>query len=406
MAAVHGPVLASRPVRHAIHRLGLLFVSGALMACGPPRTQQTGTSPPQPSPGSSAAAVAASAAPDPQSTSASAGAGQTTLVIDFAGVDAWLACLHRTPVDLPGCGRVAEQTTGGIIARLAEASFGDEPPPAIPSVSADRVAKLVAEMRAWHSDGIIAEVQGYLPQPARTTIDARVVANGHPWGDAYVRTIKQDAAGPMLSPDGEPVILFNAVVIAATYPGTPEEQAADALGVLKHETFHALFHRYREGAPSWRQLPQQLDPAGQLLLTVLDEGIAHFIGDRSRLLKDGFPADRGKKAIGALDAAMQRLRALPADSSESKALLQSANQGRYWNKFGSISGMLFAYGVFRADGMEGLREAVRCGPGRLLASYARAAASHADLLPLSKQILDEAKRLDLCAVAARTRGGD
>jgi len=327
-------------------------------------------------------------------------------VLDFTGVDAWLACLHRTPGDVPACGHAAQQTTGGTIARMAEATFGKEPPPAIPSVSADRVAQLVDEMRAWHPDSIIAEVQGYLPQPVDARIGAHVVANGHPWGDAYVRAVKQGVTGPALSPDGEPVILFNAVVIAATYPGTPEEQAADALEVLKHEAFHALFHKYRESAPSWRKLPQHLDPAEQLLLTVLDEGIAHFVGDRSRLLKEGFPSERGKNAVGGLDAAMQRLRALPASSSESEALLQSANQGRYWDKFGSISGMLFAYGVFRTDGIDGLRDAVRCGPEYLLARYAQAAAIHADLPPLPRQVLDEAKRLDLCAVGADSRAQD
>ncbi len=139
------------------------------------------------------------------------------------------------------------------------------------------------------------------------------------------------------------------------------------------------------------------------MLTVLDEGIAHFVGDRHRLVKDGFPVDRAKKAVTALADAVQRLRSLPADSAESAAILRSANQGRYWNKFGSISGMLFAYGVFRTDGIEGLRESARCGPGHFLASYDRAAAGQAGLPALPKQILDESKHLDLCGGSKGSR---
>ncbi len=145
----------------------------------------------------------------------------------------------------------------------------------------------------------------------------------------------------------------------------------------------------------WAALSGELAPRQALQLLVLDEGVAHFVHREERLSREGFPRERAGAAFAALASAWQRLaRAEPA-SSEAEDILRSANQGSYWDKYGSISGMLLSYGVSRRFGAEGIREAVRCGPGRLLSLYARAAAGHPDLPPLP-EVLPESAWLDLC----------
>lgn len=167
------------------------------------------------------------------SESPSPRAEPATIQLSLDGVDAWLACVRRRADYNSDCEKESAATPGGSIARQAIVTFGDEPPPAPPLARADAVERLVEAMRPWRTAEIASEVQRFLPAPVAADMNAFVVANGHPWGDAYVRTVKSGPAGPALSPDGEPVIVFNALVIAARYRGTAKEQAEIALGIMK-----------------------------------------------------------------------------------------------------------------------------------------------------------------------------
>jgi hypothetical protein len=153
--------------------------------------------------------------------------------------------------------------------------------------------------------------------------------------------------------------------------------------VLSHEIFHALFRRYRDRAPAWARLAHDtsLDTALQIL--VLNEGIAHFVGRRERLAREGFPVDKATANLAALANAREHLDA---------KVLTSASRGPFWSKFGSVSGMLFAYAVARARGDDGIREAVRCGPGRLVALYEQ---TRRELPPLPEQLRPD-RWIDLC----------
>lgn len=222
-----------------------------------------------------------------------------------------------------------------------------------------------------------------------------VVANGHPWGDAYVREVDGAGDDVRMSDAGEPVIILNALLIASGYGETAAEQARSAFGVLAHELFHVLFRRYRERDLAWSRVARGASPRQELQVLVLDEGVAHFIDREQELLRDGFPPERAGAALVALGQAWERLGHVAAGSAEAGEILDAANRGRYWDKYGSISGMLLAYGVFRAAGEEGIKEAVRCGPGRLLSLYARAAGRIADL-PRLPESLRGSTWLDLC----------
>ncbi len=319
--------------------------------------------------------------------------GLPTSVVDFNSADAWLACRRSAAATEATCEQASEGTPGGALARAAADSFGPGRPPS-PWLQPEPVAALIEAMRSWPD--VASSVASYLPAPVTGTIRIFVVANGDSRGDAYVRTALVEGARSRLADDGEPVVILNALSIASEYPGTPREQATDVLGVVRHESFHVLFRWYRRADPAWKSLPARLTPEQELLMIALDEGIAHYIDRQSTLRAEGFPAERGLTAVTRFEEGARRLTQLAPDSPEARELLRAANQGRYWEKFGSIAGMLFAYGIDKAFGLDALRESVRCGPGRFLALYAEAVGRVEGLRPISSELVERAGVMDLC----------
>jgi hypothetical protein len=315
------------------------------------------------------------------------------VVIDFAGADAWLECA-RTTADLQVCETASAATPGGRVAVLSNATFGSGTPPVPVPPRKESVEALVAQMKNWPDAR--ARAARFLPtRVGGGPLRVFVVANGHPWGDAYVRGVQGDGDSARLSDAGEPVIILNALLIASGYRGTASAQAQSAFGVLSHELFHALFRRYRSHDPAWSRVARETSPRHELQVLVLNEGVAHFVHREQELLRDGFPPDRAGASLVALGNAWQRLEHVAVESAEAEEILRSANQGRYWDKFGSISGKLLAYGVFRSAGAAGIKEAVRCGPGRLLSLYAQATTRIVEL-PTLPETLSSSAWFDLC----------
>lgn len=305
------------------------------------------------------------------------------VVIDYAGIDAWLACV-RAGADRPACAAASAATPGGRLAEAAVATFGDAGE--MPAPAVDEVAAVVVAMKAW-PDALSRAVR-FVPAPVDGgPIRVFVVGNGHPQGDAYAQAF--DAAGRPAE-RGEPVVLLAPVLIAAGYTGGPAARADKAFGVLAHELFHVLFRRYLGRDPAWAALAGDPQPRTRLEVLVLNEGIAHFIAREAELVRDGFPAEHAAGSFDALALAWERI-----DGPDGAAVVRAASQGSYWNKFGSIAGMALAYGVFRDRGAAGLVEAVRCGPGRLVTLYAAAVARHPELRPpppLTASWLDVCRR--------------
>ncbi len=319
-------------------------------------------------------------------------ASGSKVVIDFKAVNSWLACKGAPAKETKECNNT--KTLGGNIARASWTTFGAEPPAAVQSATVASVAALIEGMKAWPD--VSREVLQLLPASVMGCVPVFVVGNGHPWGDAYVRKVQWHDKDIVLSAShGEPAVLLNASVIASTYPGGPSIQAQSVLGVLKHEVFHVFFERYRSEAPQWQQY-QSTDPLNELALLVLNEGIAHFADQKETLLREGIPRERAEHALNLLKTAVEKLSAAGRNSKEAIRLLQAASQGRYWDKYGSISGMVFSYGIFQVLGERGLQEAVRCGPGRFLQLYEQSTRKRSDLPKLPTGI-GPLRRLDFCS---------
>lgn len=294
------------------------------------------------------------------------------MTVDVSGAEAWLARAKDAP-QRPVCWEAASAATeGGQMAEAAWSSFGAPPPenPATPR-PADLAAFLSA-LKGRDLPSLERDVASLFPSMAGPAVQIKVVANGHPWGDMYVRRFKVTQGRISEDENGKPAILLNACLVAGpNYGATPEEQADHALDVLRHEVFHLYFDAYRAGRSGGKKGPD-LKPAEDLLLTTQNEGIAHFLADRKRLHAEGFPPHRGEKALKDLEEALAAIRGNRIGADQ----LQNANEGPYWEKYAAISGMLFAYGVEMDQGLEGLRDSIREGPASLVIRYGIACARH------------------------------
>ena len=335
--------------------------------------------------------VGACATPAPQRRS------RIEVHLDTEGADAWLSCLGRG-WQAPACEQAAAGSGPGRLARQAEASFGPERPPMPPLPSADRVSELLEALRSWDMAEATGHVLEFLPEIVGGPTTILAVANGHPWGDAYVRRVRKAPEGGELevADDGEPTVFLNTLLIAGRYTGTPAQQAAKALGVVRHELFHVLFDRYRRASPRWAAARRSDLPEAELAVIVLNEGVAHLVDRVAEFAARGFPLEKGARALQRLGTEAPRLARLGPTSEEARALLRESAQGRYWDKYGAISGMLMAYGIYRTVGSKGIREAVRCGPGRMLGLYDHARTLLPGLPALPEGLRNRWQRFDLC----------
>lgn len=314
---------------------------------------------------------------------------RTAAAVDFTAVDAWLACQQATRGD---CARSGMDTAGWQIADDAVATFGPPPVDETAPPDAAAVAALVTQMRGW-SD-MVDELRPYLPDVVGGPVRIFVVANGHAWGDAYVRQVNTRDGRWRLSEAGEPVAILNALRIAANYRDGPVEQAASARGVLRHEVFHVLSKRWRSADPAWRE-KRLASAVEDLQLTVLEEGAAHLMDGEPRM-RGARLMEHGALALGRLAEVMTQLSGIPANAPEAESQLLAATQGKFWEKFGSISGLLLAHGVERAYGADGIRESMRCGPRGLVERYQHARAQDPSLPALPAAWADPSAWFSVC----------
>ena len=304
------------------------------------------------------AVIACAALFVPSALSAAPKVNQAVLAMDFQAAEAWLSAPAATRE------ATSNRTLGGRVAASALPTFGPIPKGST-SVAREVLSQLLSEMKRWAPSP--EDLADLFPNLESAPIRVFIVATGHPNGDAYVRQMVFTREGPRLNKAGEPVVVLNANVIAQTYSGTVTEKARDAFGVLRHECFHVMYARYRM-TPEGSMRKTASTPEGKVWELVLNEGIGHFLDMGMQFQTDGFPHEKAEAAVRRLVQALRRLRNSPGPE-KTEILLREANQGKYWDKYGSISGMLFAYVVYQESGIPGLRAAIQEGPHRLTRDY-------------------------------------
>ncbi|WP_417067174.1 DUF5700 domain-containing putative Zn-dependent protease [Niveibacterium terrae] len=317
-------------------------------------------------------------------------ASSPSVLIDASALQAWLAASELHPDDPSVWNAASAATTGGRMAQAAIPSFGAVPKEKVAKPSRERVAALAVEISKWDVGALVRDVAGLFPPMPDRTAKVYVVANGIPvWADMYQRNFVFRNGDPLLSDEeGEPVILVNALLISTLYKGDAKTVAKDCYQVLRHELFHVFYAWYQASEPRRTALKHPRSQEEEMLDLTLNEGIAHFLASRDSLMREGFPVERAKKALRDLENALTAI----DNGSATERLISQANLGPYWDKYAAISGMLFAYGIEKAQGEAGLKAVIAQGPASLLLNYARASGFNTELPRLSPALLAWAER--------------
>lgn len=163
---------------------------------------------------------------------------------------------------------------------------------------------------------------------------------GNPWGDAFVRDVA-----------GRPEIFVNLAVVARRYGQDNDRRWATLVPVLAHELFHIRFARQRAKSNYWRSFLASGSPLAEARLTILDEGIAHFVGHQDSiaryLVEQREPL---RLALAQGHEALTRLSDPALSSDEAGEIIVHGTVGRFFTKYLCMSGMLAAYVLHRQAG--------------------------------------------------------
>ncbi|MBO9668763.1 MAG: hypothetical protein J7501_18335 [Bdellovibrio sp.] len=146
--------------------------------------------------------------------------------------------------------------------------------------------------------------------------------------------------------NGSPKIFFN------LDEWTIDEIHSAGIRVVIHEVTHALLHPFLKNMDI-------TTPIGRLNKIVIDEGIAHFIGfpgDRADLLTKW--RNKWEPAEEALKQTYTQFTLKSISSTQESQLLQEADTGSFWSKYGAISGMFRAANIYSQEGGKGLKAAI------------------------------------------------
>lgn len=208
-------------------------------------------------------------------------------------------------------------------------------------------------------------------------------ATGWKWGDAMAFDYITKNAKIELAANGTPAMIFNLTLVSSLYGDTREKQLHVLENVMSHELFHAVFSDYIN--TNWNQWqPESMED--RLLYILINEGIAHYISDREKLL-DSYAAgldlkEKEAAAFSMLSDSLEVIFDTERDQRTREHALQSGTYGRYWNKYICISGMFIAFHIEQHEGESGLIECIEKGPSTFLKKYMALSEGDEHMLPL------------------------
>lgn len=214
----------------------------------------------------------------------------------------------------------------------------------------------------------------YIPTDYLITTKCKIyfVLTGWEWGDAYVCNIREQYGKYTISDEGEPSIVINLSLISKLYGQTVEEQLKVLNGILSHEIFHFLFANYKKQSPMYNSGVDS-SGIGKLFEVLLNEGIAHYIDKKSVLLLEYGTnpkfAEEEKQNIDRLNESFLQLAGNNLNEAQKLELLRKASVGKYWSKYGSISGMFMAYHIEKEKGRDALKKSIQKGPFYFIKQY-------------------------------------
>jgi hypothetical protein len=211
---------------------------------------------------------------------------------------------------------------------------------------------------------------------------------GWKWGDAMSFSYQASRGHFVLSDGGTPAIIFNLTLVAESYGRTDEERMSTFANVLSHELFHAAYADY---CHTFRQPCTGDTVAQQALDLMLNEGIAHYIGDgallREKYQGDGTLKEREQVAFATLADSARVIFDASRPATMRLRTLDAGTFGRYWSKYICMSGLLMAYHVDVELGRQALCDCIAQGPIELVRQYHQLQQHNKALPPLPREIV-------------------
>lgn len=221
------------------------------------------------------------------------------------------------------------------------------------------------------NNSVINRALYFFPKEFKVSSSADIyyVLTGWEWGDAYVRPVENVDGDYKISADGKPSIIFNLSLFAKRYGDDTDKQFQKISNVMSHELFHFVFSDFKEQSDNYKELPNNA-----FLLHMLDivqnEGIAHYV-DRKDELKADFLKfqDHQKENFRQLSEALFKLSSEDVSEEEKQKLLRNSNVGKYWSKYGAITGMFMAYHIEQSLGKEAITKTIQEGALSFISTY-------------------------------------
>ncbi len=213
-------------------------------------------------------------------------------------------------------------------------------------------------------------VKYFFPKGYESTNNYNVffTLTGWKWGDAMQFTYKIENEKITFPYDGKPALIFNLTLINKNYGKTLDKKISSFSKVFAHELFHAMFSEYVK--KNWDDISEK-KPKGFLKYTMLNEGIAHYIGEKESL-KENYKTEFKDKEKAAFDTFSEKLKQINTSSIEDKEkrkIIRKGTHGNFWDKYVCITGMFMAFHIENECGIEGLRECINKGYDYFIKKY-------------------------------------
>lgn len=246
--------------------------------------------------------------------------------------------------------------------------------------------KLLKKIKSSNFDtAVINRAVQFFPDDyeIETSADIYYVLTGWEWGDAYVRKVEKIDGKYRITKNGKPTLIFNISLFTNLYGETTEKQFNILTSIMSHELFHFVFRNYQNQSSNYQKIPDK-DYFGQLLDIIQNEGIAHYIDRKNNLMSDFSKYEKYQREnFDKLDLALNQLYSKNISDKTKQEILQNANVGKYWSKYGAISGMFMAYHIERLLGKEALTNTIRNGNESFIITYQELQKKHKELPELN-----------------------
>lgn len=245
-----------------------------------------------------------------------------------------------------------------------------------------RAANLLSKIQATNFDTLaIKRALQFFPKETQFKADANVyyVLTGWKWGDAYVRNVKKVNGKYEVVETGNPVLIFNLSLFTKLYGETTEEQFQTLTNIMSHEIFHFAFEEFKNESTNYPRISDN-DFKRQLFRTVQNEGIAHYIDIKDVLITKFSDFKKYQKEnFEKLNKAILSFSSQQMGNEEKKKILQRANVGKYWEKYGAICGMFMSYHIERLLGKEAITKTIENGAESFIETYVELQLQHEEL---------------------------